>query len=154
MTDPTLSPHKPPVIEDDRELIDRLMHQIVVREDDLYAALAANERLKAVLRGYEQWEAALISRKGRGEMSEMVEGVARALAPSSWAALGTGGTVAHKNRRTASLRHARKAIEAMRDYTPVVYDANGEVAHQLVGHPKSVWIMLMDAALSDRRGDA
>lgn len=49
MTDPTLSPHKPPVIEDDRELIDRLMHQIVVREDDLYAALAANERLKELL---------------------------------------------------------------------------------------------------------
>lgn len=49
MTDPTLSPHKPPVIEDDRELIDRLMNQTVVRKDDLYAALAENERLKKSL---------------------------------------------------------------------------------------------------------
>lgn len=84
-------------------------------------------------------------------MSEIVERIARALAPSSWTALGTGDTLAHQNRRTASLRHARKAIEAMRDCAPVVYDGNGEVAHQLVGDPKSVWIMFMDGVLSDRQ---
>lgn len=97
--------------------------------------------------------------KGMGGVSEPVERVARALAPSSWAALGTGDTLAHQNRRTASLRHARKAIEVLRDFTPVVYDGNGEVAHQLVGDPKSVWLMFMSgilsapALLSTKRGD-
>jgi hypothetical protein len=48
-------------------------------------------------------------------MSEVVERVARALAPLAWAALGTGDTLQQKNRRTASIRHARAAIEAMRE---------------------------------------
>lgn len=56
-------------------------------------------------------------------MSEMIERVARALAPTSWAALGTGDTLAHKNRRTASTRHARLAIAAMREITDAMIDA-------------------------------
>ncbi len=41
-----------------------------------------------------------------------IEAVARALAPMAWAALGTGDTLAQKNRRQASLRHASAAILA------------------------------------------
>lgn len=43
---------------------------------------------------------------------EVVEAAARALAPIAWAALGTGDTLAQKNRRTASVRHARAALTA------------------------------------------
>jgi len=42
----------------------------------------------------------------------MVEQVARALAPLAWAALGLADTLAHQNRRKASLNHARAAIAA------------------------------------------
>jgi hypothetical protein len=49
-----------------------------------------------------------------GMSDSMIERVARALAPLAWAALGLADTLAHKNRRAASLRHARAAIEAMR----------------------------------------
>lgn len=44
--------------------------------------------------------------------NEMVERGARAIAPLAWAALGTGDTLAQANRRKASLRHARAALEA------------------------------------------
>ncbi|MDE2106771.1 MAG: hypothetical protein KGL39_56675 [Patescibacteria group bacterium] len=44
------------------------------------------------------------------ERDRIVEKVARALAPASWAALGTGDTLAHANRRKASLRHACAAL--------------------------------------------
>lgn len=44
----------------------------------------------------------------------MIEKVAKVLEPQAWAALGTGDTLAYKNRRTSSLRKARLALEAMR----------------------------------------
>lgn len=56
-------------------------------------------------------------------MSEMIERVARALAPLAWAALGTGDTLAHANRRKASGRHARAAILAMQQATPSMVKA-------------------------------
>lgn len=43
---------------------------------------------------------------------ELLEAVARSIAPLSWAALGLADTLAHKNRRTASLRQARAALLA------------------------------------------
>jgi hypothetical protein len=43
------------------------------------------------------------------------EHVARAIAPLAWAALGLADTLAQENRRTASLRHARAAIAAVRE---------------------------------------
>lgn len=43
-----------------------------------------------------------------------LEEVARALAPIAWAALGASDTLAHKNRRTASLKHAKAAMTAMK----------------------------------------
>lgn len=55
--------------------------------------------------------------EAQAKPSEMVERVARALEPLSWAALGSGDTLVHKTRRTSSLRKARAAIEAMREPT-------------------------------------
>jgi len=43
---------------------------------------------------------------------EIIETMARAFAPLAWAALGTGDTLAHLNRRKASMRHARAALSA------------------------------------------
>ncbi len=45
----------------------------------------------------------------------MVEKVARRLEPQAWAALGTGDTLAYKNRRTSSLRKARAVLDEIRD---------------------------------------
>jgi hypothetical protein len=46
----------------------------------------------------------------------MIEKVARAIAPKAWDNLKTGhGSSAQISRRTASLRHARAAIAAMRE---------------------------------------
>ena len=56
-------------------------------------------------------------------MSEMIERVARVLEPLSWAALGTGDTLAFKNRRTSSLWKARRVIEPMRCPTEEMIDA-------------------------------
>lgn len=77
------------------------------------------------------------------DIPEMVERVARALAPLSWAALGLADTLAHKNRRTASLRHARAAIEAMRDPT----DAMVEVGQKRFPGPSSLFSAMVDEAL-------
>lgn len=41
----------------------------------------------------------------------MVEKIARALEPIAWAKLGIGDTLAQKNRRTSSLRKARRILE-------------------------------------------
>jgi len=45
----------------------------------------------------------------------MVEKVARRLEPQAWAALGTGDTLAYKNRRTSSLRKARAVLNEIRE---------------------------------------
>ncbi len=45
--------------------------------------------------------------------SEMIEKAARILEPLAWAALGTGDTLAYKNRRTSSLRKARAVLQAL-----------------------------------------
>jgi hypothetical protein len=81
---------------------------------------------------------------------DMVERVARALAPLSWRALGLCDTLAHKNRRKASLRHARAAIEAMREPNDRMVDA-GDI---VTGYPIKdifsfkVWEVMIDAALN------
>lgn len=78
-----------------------------------------------------------------------LEQVARALAPLSWAALGVGDSGAHKNRRTASLRHARAAIFALRE------PPTGEVFHAFqsyalcTGHLEEGWRAMIDAVLSE-----
>jgi hypothetical protein len=48
-------------------------------------------------------------------MSEpkLVEAIAREIAPLAWAALGMADTLAQKNRRTASLKHAAAALSAI-----------------------------------------
>lgn len=45
---------------------------------------------------------------------ERIEAIARAIAPKAWATVGQVGadTLANQNRRTASIRHARAAINA------------------------------------------
>lgn len=50
-------------------------------------------------------------------MNDMVERVARAIAPMAWNSVNAGDTAGQKNRRKASLKHARAAIEAMRQPT-------------------------------------
>lgn len=46
-------------------------------------------------------------------MTPTRETIARALAPIAWAALGLADTLAQKNRRTASLRHADAVLRAL-----------------------------------------
>lgn len=46
-------------------------------------------------------------------MTPTRETIARALAPVAWAALGLADTLAQKNRRTASLRHADAVLRAL-----------------------------------------
>lgn len=43
----------------------------------------------------------------------MRERIARAIAPTAWAALGLADTLAQQNRRTASLRHADAVLAEM-----------------------------------------
>lgn len=78
----------------------------------------------------------------------LIERVARALAPMAWAALGSGDTFAQKARRTASMRHARAAIEAMKQPTDAMLSATE-------GHsddPATVWMTMIDAALGVEKG--
>lgn len=58
----------------------------------------------------------------------MVERVARAIAPAAWEALGIGDTLACKNRRIASERHARRAIAALRDLSPDITESASYLA--------------------------
>lgn len=46
-------------------------------------------------------------------MTPTRETIARAVAPVAWAALGLADTLAQKNRRTASLRHADAVLRAL-----------------------------------------
>lgn len=46
---------------------------------------------------------------------ELVEAMARALAPLAWASPETNDTLAQVNRRKASLKHARAALTAARE---------------------------------------
>lgn len=64
-------------------------------------------------------------------MSEepMLERVARVIEPQAWAALGTGDTLAYKNRRTSSLRKARAAIEQMCKPSDAFLEACHERVH-------------------------
>jgi len=86
-------------------------------------------------------------------MSEIVERVARALAPVAWAALGTGDTLANQSRRTASLRHARAAIAAMREPDSRMIEAGWINARDVDGNPSddnavACWEAMIDAALA------
>ena len=86
-------------------------------------------------------------------MSEMVERVARALAPLAWAALGTGDTLAHENRRKASLRHAKAAIEAMRNPPMTMTQAGGNYAMEYGAAPwlaSEIFDRMIAAALSEK----
>lgn len=57
--------------------------------------------------------------------NEMIERVARAIAPQAWANVGIVGrdTLAQSSRRKASLKHAKAAIQAMRKPTLDMVDA-------------------------------
>jgi len=87
---------------------------------------------------------------------DMVERVARALAPVAWAALGTGDTLANQSRRTASLRHARAAIAAMREPTQQMQDsgrdANDRYATEAAPcsamRAHDAWTAMIDCALA------
>ena len=60
-------------------------------------------------------------------MTEMVKKIALAIAPAAWVAyrkIGTGGdSIAQENRRKASLKHARAALETMRKPTEAMLRA-------------------------------
>lgn len=75
----------------------------------------------------------------------MVERVARQLEPQAWAALGIGDTLAYSNRRTSSLRKARKAIGAMREPTKLMLMASG--IHGTTN--KSKYQAMIDEALKE-----
>lgn len=91
--------------------------------------------------------------------TSMVEKVARALAPLSWAALGLADTLAHKNRRTASIRHARAAILALRETNKRVLEdgfnaafvESGDIAYE-GPHESIVWRCFIDAILTEDAG--
>lgn len=74
--------------------------------------------LDSILGGDDEGFAIAGRHQRREVVNEVVERVARALAPAAWAALGTADTLAQKNRRQASLRHAKKAIAAMDRLSP------------------------------------
>lgn len=48
-------------------------------------------------------------------MQSIRERIARRLEPKAWAALGTGDSLAHRNRRTSSLRKADAVLEELRE---------------------------------------
>jgi cobalamin biosynthesis protein CbiD len=84
---------------------------------------------------------------------EMIENVARALAPIAWAALGTGDTLAQVSRRTASLRHARAAIEAQRNSAGDVVAAVSKNAGTDLLTVGRVLQAYFDAALASSKED-
>lgn len=45
----------------------------------------------------------------------VIERVARILEPQAWTAIGTGDTLAYRNRRTSSLRKAKAALNAIQE---------------------------------------
>lgn len=88
-------------------------------------------------------------------MSKVLERVARALEPQAWAALGTGDTLAYKNRRVSSLRKARAAIEAIREPTEEMMQAACDAAFQPVSLTSEEayelgWRSMIDAILNEK----
>lgn len=91
----------------------------------------------------------------------MITRVARILEPQAWAALGTGDTLAYKNRRTSSLRKARAAIETMKEPTDemIVAGYNAADLWNASAHPMSNVIMrakatyegMLNAALAETK---
>lgn len=99
-------------------------------------------------------------------MTTMIERVARVLEPQAWAAQEHGDSVAYRNRRTASIRKARAAIEAMREPTEGMHEAaegisvyyddfscgDGNITLGSPGYRQKfnqVWQQLIDAALKE-----
>lgn len=94
-------------------------------------------------------------------MTEMVEKVARAIAdhvgPGFDAMLKDGSELRREALMARAdindltqcdmLDAARAALEAMRDFTPVVRCEDG-VVHQLVGAPEDIWRTMIDAAIN------
>lgn len=86
-------------------------------------------------------------------MDDMVERVARALAPIAWAALETGDTLAQQSRRTASLRHAKTVLEAIREPTEVMVSEGYCEAGGTDVDTRKVWQFMIDAALGNTVGE-
>lgn len=91
-------------------------------------------------------------------MNDMIERVARALAPLAWATLGLSDTLANQATRTASLRRARAAIKAMREPTEAMRQCgvHGQWSGVIEGIPEderdaatSLWQAMIDAALAE-----
>lgn len=80
----------------------------------------------------------------------MIEKVAIALAPQAWACYGRMiDNVAQSSRRKASLRHARLAIEAMREPTDEMQMIYYELNHKCGTFDVSTWERSIDAALKE-----
>lgn len=88
-------------------------------------------------------------------MSEIVERVARAIAHNAWQVRGKIGvdSLAMENRRKASLRHARAAIEAMRHPTTEMGFAGfDQLDNEASPHAaEACWTAMIDAALTQDR---
>jgi len=93
------------------------------------------------------------------DVNEMVVRVAKALAPAAWGWYSKiGDTLAQESRRKASLKHARVAIQAMREPTEGMLAAGDSQMPQF--HPDEgyltgrdvlvdVWPDMIDAALTE-----
>jgi len=88
--------------------------------------------------------------------SEMIEKAARILEPQAWAALGTGDTLAYKNRRTSSLRKARAVLQALMDPTPGMAKHGAQeyaMTHQRPNiaekNAAAIWQAMIRAALEE-----
>lgn len=79
-------------------------------------------------------------------MGSMVEKIARVLEPQAWAALGTGDTLAYKNRRTSSLRKARAALQALMEPTPGMIEA-GQQCEGFGGDGGQIYAAMIRSAM-------
>lgn len=88
----------------------------------------------------------------------MIERVARVLEPQAWTVAGEADSIAYRNRRTASLRKARAAIEAMREPTAASVSAGALIPIQTFEGPEAtvlseeageIYRTMIDAALKE-----
>jgi hypothetical protein len=78
--------------------------------------------------------------------------IARVLEPQAWAALGTGDTLAYKNRRTSSLRKARAALEAIMEPTDAML-RRGSAAAEVCDdgwESNATWMAMINAAVEEQ----
>lgn len=85
--------------------------------------------------------------------NEMIERVAKAIAPNCWEQLGrTSDSLANSSRRKASIKHAKAAIQAMREPTEEMLDADsryGDCAGSRYGNCIVCYYDMIDAALKE-----